>query len=817
MDHNLDLLKNHLHNNTQEFININYDCDLFPVITKPTRITHTSATLIDNIFLDSLLTGNITNRIIVDDISDHLPAVTILEGINHSPKKRVQITSRDTRLKQLKALKSDLTDKLSSLELQGNVDTQFEMVHSTILHSLDKYCPIRNRLVHSAKIQKEPWLTSGLATSINKQRKLYQNSIRHDAKEKDIIKYKNYQNMLTKLKRITKISYYQTKCHEYKNNTKKIWNLVNSCIGKSNDKSMVIDLLKIGDLEVHDSKRIVNEFGQYFSKIGNVYADNSKSSKTNIIDYLKVIPRNAKSLYLTPTTEVEIMNLISQLLNKKSSGYDNIDNVILKHIKECISPIMAKIFNLSMLEGKFPDQMKLAEVVPLHKSKETYLLNNYRPISLLITISKLLEKIMYARTYSFLQTTRQLYESQYGFRKGHSCEYAISELTSAILKNKEANRFTISLFLDLSKAFDSLKHDTLLKKMELYGVRGVALNWYTSYLSSRQLRAKCTTGSGNSEVSQKYPVTYGTLQGSYLGPLLFLLFCNDLRLHLTYLSCIQFTDDTTLYTSGKKIRLLECEINHDLETISDWFKANKLTLNIDKTVCMIFPPNKTTVSNIHIKILDQVIPTCTQTKFLGLWLDSNLSWDKHLSVICSKMKQNLGLMQKCKNYLDNRTLRTMYYTHIHSHLSYSILVWGSTLRESNLKKLQKIQNACIKTIKPSMKLTEGFRNLNIQTVHKLIDLELCKFFFKLINGLLPSKLTDCVLRDSRGQTLKKCHEYMTRHKNLPNLPFANDTQYKNSFLTHSNKLYMNLPDPIKKAKTLSEFVQKIKTLEHDAR
>ena len=617
--------------------------------------------------------------------------------------------------------------------------------------------------------------------------------------------------MLTKLKRITKISYYRSKCHEYKNNTKKLWNLVNSCIGKSNDKSMVIDLLKIGNLEVHDGDQIANEFGQYFSKIGKTYADNIKSPKTSINDYLKVIPRNAKSLYRTPTTEVEIMNLISQLPNKKSSGYDNIDNVILKHIKECISPIMAKIFNLSMLEGKFPDRMKLAEVVPLYKAKETYLLNNYRPISLLITISKLLEKIMYVRTYSFLQTTRQLYESQYGFRKGHSCEYAISELISAILKNKETNRFTISLFLDLSKAFDSLTHDTLLKKMEMYGVRGVALNWYTSYLSSRQLRAKCTTNSGNSEVSQKYPVIYGTPQGSCLGPLLFLIFCNDLRLHLTYLSCIQFADDTTLYTSGKKIRLLECEINHDLEIVSDWFKANKLTLNIDKTVCMIFSPNKTILNDIHIKILDQVIPTCTQSKFLGLWLDSNLSWDKHLSVICSKMKQNLGLLRKCKNYLDSRTLKTMYYAHIHSHLSYSILVWGSILKESNFKKLQRIQNACIRTMKPYMKLTEGFSDLNIQTVRELLDLELCKFFFKLMNGLLPPKLMDCALSDSKGQTLKKRHEYMTRQKNLPNLPLANNIQYKNSFLTCSNKLYTNLPDYIKKAKTLSEFVKKIKS------
>ena len=531
MDHNLDLLKSHLHNNTQEFIHINYDSDLFPVITKPTRITHTSATLIDNIFLDSLLTGNITNRILIDDISDHLPTVTILENINHSVKEKVKITSRDTRLKQLKSLEKDLTIKLNSAELIGNADKQFDTVHEIILDSLNKYCPIRDRFVSNSKIRRELWVTAGLIISSNKQRKLYQTSIKHGAKPADVANYKNYRNILTKLKRTSKINYYKHKCQEYKNNTKKLWNLINSCIGKHNDKNTVIDYLKIDNLEICDSRQIANEFGHYFSKIGNKHMENIKPPNTNIKDYLKVIPRNAKNLYFTPTTDREVMNLISKLPNQKSSGYDNVDNVILKQIKECISPVLAKIFNLSMLEGKFPDKMKLAEVVPLHKSKETFLLNNYRPILLLITISKLLEKVVYTRTYSFLQSTEHLYESQYGFRRGHSCEHAISELISAILKNKEANKYTVGLFLDLSKAFDSLKHDTLLKKMELYGVRGVALNWYASYLSSRQLRAKCTSNSGNSEVSQNYSVTYGTPQGSCLGPLLFLLFCNDLRLH----------------------------------------------------------------------------------------------------------------------------------------------------------------------------------------------------------------------------------------------------------------------------------------------
>ena len=347
---------------------------------------------------------------------------------------------------------------------------------------------------------------------------------------------------------------------------------------------------------------------------------------------MNVIPRNTKSLFLTPTTSEEIRSLISKLPNKKSSRFDNIDNIILKEIKDCILTKLAEIFNLSMLEGVFPEKMKLADVVPLYKSKEKYLMNNYRPISLLITISKLLEKVIYKRTYSFLQATTQLYDSQYGFQQGHSCENAISEIVGEILKNKESNKFTVGLFLDLSKAFDSLKHSTLLNKMDIYGIQGNAYSWFSSYLNERQLRVKCKTGIGNSEVSQNFNITYGMPQGSCLGPLLF-IFCNDLKLHLTYLSCIQFADDTTLYASGKSLRLIECEINYDLQIVSDWFRANKLTLNIAKTVCMVFSPKKNYDSNISIKLCDQELPIQTNTKFLGVWLDSNLDWNKHYSAI----------------------------------------------------------------------------------------------------------------------------------------------------------------------------------------
>ena len=178
--------------------------------------------------------------------------------------------------------------------------------------------------------------------------------------------------------------------------------------------------------------------------------------------------------------------------------------------------------------------------------------------------------------------------------------------------------------------------------MEIYGIQGNTYSWFSSYLNHRQLRPKCKTGTGNSEVSQNFDITYGTPQGSCLGRLLFIIFCNDLKLHLAYLSCIQFADDTTLYDSGKSLRLIECEINHDLEVISDWFRANKLTLNVAKTVYMAFSPKKNYDIKISIKLCDQELPIQTNTKFLGIWLDSNSDWSKHYSFICSKLKQNTG-------------------------------------------------------------------------------------------------------------------------------------------------------------------------------
>ena len=196
-------------------------------------------------------------------------------------------------------------------------------------------------------------------------------------------------------------------------------------------------------------------------------------------------------MYFVPITKSEIEKIIRKLEPKKSSGHDGISNKLIQDLFDVISDPLTLIFNQSLQTGIFPSAMKRADITPLYKSKSKYEKTNYRPISLLITISKILEKAVYSRTYNFLEQNQTLYNSQYGFRSQHSCQDAISELVGKIIKNMEEQKYTMAVFIDLSKAFDTLEHKVLFAKLYRYGIRGLTLDWFISYLTNRKLIVKC--------------------------------------------------------------------------------------------------------------------------------------------------------------------------------------------------------------------------------------------------------------------------------------------------------------------------------------
>ena len=262
LDHNLDLLKSSQHMVMNEFIQSNLDFGLMPTITKPTRITKTSATLIDNIIVSQNLCGSFTSSVLINDISDHLPTACIIPSMIHSKKELVVVTSRDTRPKNMKALRRQLSgidwnEVTKSESCSDNLET-----FTNILTNMINMCiPERTRHINHKRLCREPWLTTGLKRSIDKNKRLYGEFLKSNVMHQ---LYKTYNNTLRKTIRKAKTSFYRDKCIEFKQHTKKLWKLINEIAGKHNDKSNLVEYLKVGDLHVYSAKKISNSFAKYF-------------------------------------------------------------------------------------------------------------------------------------------------------------------------------------------------------------------------------------------------------------------------------------------------------------------------------------------------------------------------------------------------------------------------------------------------------------------------------------------------------------------------------------------------------------------------
>ena len=500
LDHNLDLLKSHLNQPTNDFIELNLDRELIPCITKPIRITNKSATLIDNILISRSLQRNYTSFVVIEDISDHFACLVVLKDQNKSIKGPKYIKTRNLDDQKIANIvislqENNWTEILGSL----NADDGFNIFHSILVATIDKIAPETEIRLSKSKTPRDPWITKGMLQSIQRQKKLYMEQLHNTTNSN---KYKAYQNQLQKILRKAKITYFREKCNEYKQDSRKLWKLIHSILNKTSHKGECIKAINKEGVPRYDPATITDELCKHFSSIGETFANKIRPPSKEITEYLNIIPQTERSIFLDPTNDTEIIELITDLVPKNSSGYDNLSNKLLKKLLPALVGPLTTIFNKSLVEGVFPEAMKKADVVPLYKAKHHQESNNYRPISLLLTLSKLLEKIMYKRTYSFLESSGQIYKSQYGFRTAHSCENAICELVSEIIKGKQDGMYTLAVFLDLSKPFDSLEHDVLLKKLYKYGIRGVAYNWFESYLNGRQMRVKCHVASSGKQNTQ---------------------------------------------------------------------------------------------------------------------------------------------------------------------------------------------------------------------------------------------------------------------------------------------------------------------------
>ena len=321
------------------------------------------------------------------------------------------------------------------------------------------------------------------------------------------------------------------------------------------------------------------------------------------------------------------------------------------------------------------------------------------------------------------------------------------------------------------------------------------------------------TSSQSETLSDYHTVNYGTPQGSCLGPLIFLIFVNDMRLHLTDVDSVQFADDTTIVFGHQNENYLKYCVERELAILGDWFRANKLTLNVEKSVFLMF--NRKGQGNINqLKLGDSLINRVSTTKFLGVWLDDQLNWKTHLNKLLSKLKCGLGMLQRSKELLSYKAKKLLYYGQVHSHLCYRLGVWGPMLSSGQIIQLCTIQRKCVRMIDSSVPTIEAFKKLQILTVSDMINLEQGKLGYKLCNGLLPSVLTHLMSHDFNNCAIVKNHSYRTRQKDIPNRPNAKLRLYRKSFLYQAIACYSKLDKKLRDSPTLFSFSKKLKKI-HD--
>ena len=508
-------------------------------------------------------------------------------------------------------------------------------------------------------------------------------------------------------------------------------------------------------------------------KDGNVTSDSSKMSNifndshVNVADGItKTIPLTPKSpldylsdricssLFLTPVTSIEVNDLINILNPSKSVGPNSIPIKLLKIIGCSVSPLLALLVNQSFQSGIFPDKLKIAKVISIFKKGNPELPSNHRPISLLPIFSKLFEKVMYKRLYRFLEIHEVLYSLQFGFQENHSIDHALVSLTEAVRTTLDNKRLGCGIFIDLQKAFETVNHRILLSKFEHYGIRGCALEWFRSYQPDRKQYV-----SVNGSNSNLLSITCGVPQGSVLGPLLFLIYINDLPNASKKLTFYLFADDTNIYYESKDLFNLIKIVNKELRLAKKWLDANKLSLNIDKTNYIIFHSSSLNLpSGSDIKIGKKHIKRVKFVKFLGLLLDEHLSWKYHLSELSKKLARTCGMFFKIRNLLPLDVLFCLYNALFLPFLQCSLIVWGQTYA-SYIDPIFKLQKRAARAIsfQPRMSLSLPiFNDFKLLKLSEIFELRLLTFVFDSINKTSPSCFHDFFLLSS------SVHQYSTR-------------------------------------------------------
>lgn len=739
--------------------------------------------------------SNIPNALSINQdigISDHklqlftMNIPNLSQSVNNKP---VYVYKRNFTQQNLFNLYNLLSrTDLSHLYTAREPNQAWDIFWQNLLYCLDKTCPLIKVKI-SQTILKNYWVDANIIEESNALKNLYwlsKNS--NDTNIKEL--YKLSKEAYAEKIKIKKKDYYHNKINDSSNIPKEIWNIVNTNTGRIK-KPIEIGCINHNDKIISDKLEITNSFCKYYTEniekllndtYGNLYGDCTVGTLCN------------SSLFFYDITPDEISNVLNNMQNKKSTGFDNISIKALKYISRFIIYPLCFIFNLSIKLGTFPDKLKYALIIPLHKKGDPELVENYRPITLLCCFSKLFEKIVQNRIMNFVNSFKLLSERQHGFRGEHSTNTAAYEFTNFIYNAIDKKELVLALFFDLTRAFDCVLANFLSKKIQALGIRGSLNKWIMSFLTNRKISVKL----GNT-ISNTCNLNLGVPQGSVLSPLLFILFINDLELHISNelnIFLTMFADDTTICIAAKSVKMLETTSNNLLSSFYTWCSSNKLIINTSKTKYMIFHNKTTELQNVTLQLNTAKIEKVTITKFLGLHIDENLSWRTHIDHVISKLNSAYYVIRNVKSIMDVDYLLNIYYSLVYSHLKYLILYWGQSTDINRIFVQQKRILRLIYSYAPLESCRPLFKTNSILTVSSIFIYE-ASLFVK--NNLELFHRHNSI------------HNYDTRSADNIYINNFRLSLYKKSALYTCSTIYNMLPKSIKDVNNHTKFKRELRS------
>jgi hypothetical protein len=564
--------------------------------------------------------------------------------------------------------------------------------------------------------------------------------------------------MYNKIIRASKKLYFEKELQKSIKDPKKTWDILKEAININKPLSNV-DRITVNDTKITDNKTMANEFNKFFTNIGVQISESVPPTEIQPEDYLTPM-MNTPNLNLNGIGPNQVVDIIKLLSPKKSLDIDGISTYLISKIAHEVSVPLAHIFSLSIQEGIFPDRLKTSRTVPIFKAGNPELCDNYRPIALLSSLSKILEKIVSIQLVNHLDINKLIYKHQYGFQQNKSTEHNLIHAVNYIGEAFNEGKYAVGVFFDLKKAFDVCSHSILLKKLKNLGIKGMELKWFSSYLTDRK---QCVDINGT--LSDSNEIKISILQGSILGPILFLCYINDLHT-VTDLLMLMFADDTFCVKSDTDLDRLIQYVNGEINKMAVWFRANKLAVNVNKTKFMIFRSvGKKVNNNISDLIYDENEPNkpinpqlitrleryhnnhenkdCRAYKLLGIYFDEHLTLNFHVNNLCKKLTRSMYCIRQAKNLLNTRSLKSLYYALVHSHLTYCPSIVGIT-NNKNIKQITVIQKKAIRVISKS-KYNEHtnpiFKSLRILPYDKIILQNKLHFMHSIEYDYAPRSFT----------------------------------------------------------------------------